>query len=399
MELTIRSIGHRGDGLAEREGRAYAVPKTLPGELVCLADGKAPEILTPSPDRVAPICPYFAACGGCALQHWNIERYRYWKRKLLVKALDARGIEPTVAELIDAHGAGRRRVSLHVRKINGQWQAGFMAARTHDLCPITHCPILVPALQEAPAIAAACGSLLGDCDVALTAADNGLDVSVKAERLKADPHLHRAPEIVTRFGLARLSVNGELAAEAQKPFVTMGKVQVPLPMRSFLQATTMGEQELARLVQEAVGRSKTIADLFCGVGPFTLRLAEKAKVTAVDSDKDAMASLDAALKTAQGLKPVKLETRDLFNAPLVPSELKGFDAVIFDPPRAGAEAQAKALARSTVKTVIAVSCDPTSFSRDATILAEGGYRFKAVTPVDQFLWSPHLETVAVFQRA
>jgi len=399
MELTIRSIGHRGDGLAEREGRAFAVPKTLPGEVVRLADGKAPEILTPSPDRVVPVCPYFAACGGCALQHWDRERYRYWKRKLLVKALDARGIEPTVAELLDAHGAGRRRVSLHVRRIDGRWQAGFMAARTHDLCPIGRCPIVVPALQEATAIAAACGELFGDCDVAVTAADNGLDVSVKAERLKADPHLHRAPEILHRFSLARLSVNGDLAAEAAKPLVTMGAVQVPLPMRSFLQATAMGEQELARLVLEGVGKAKHVADLFCGIGPFTLRLAEKARVLAVDSDRDAMASLDAALKGAQGLKPVKLETRDLFTTPLVPSELKGFDAVVFDPPRAGAESQARALARSTVKTVVAVSCDPTSFARDATILAEGGYRFKAVTPVDQFLWSPHLETVAVFQRA
>ena len=399
MELTIRSIGHRGDGLAEHEGKGYAVPKTLPGEVVRLVDGKAPEILTPSPDRVVPFCPYYAACGGCALQHWTPERYRYWKRKLLVKALDARGIEPTVADLRDAHGAGRRRVSLHVRKMNGQWQAGFMAARTHDLCPISQCPILVPALREAPAIAAACGALFGDCDVAVTAADNGLDVAVKAERLKADPPLHRAPEVLHRFSLARLSVNGELAAETHKPFVTMGTAEVPLPMRSFLQATAMGEQELARLVLEGVGRAKTVADLFCGVGPFALRLAEKARVTAVDSDKHAMASLAAAIKGAQGLKPVTLEVRDLFTTPLVPAELKLFDAVVFDPPRAGAEAQARALARSTVKTVVAVSCDPTSFARDATILAEGGYRFKTVTPVDQFLWSPHLETVAVFQRA
>ena len=178
----------------------------------------------------------------------------------------------------------------------------------------------------------------------------------------------------------------------------MGRARVALPPGAFLQATAAGEAELARLVVEHCGTAKTVADLFAGVGPFALRLAERARVTAADSDADAIAALTRAAQMTQGLKPIDAVTRDLFRRPFVPVELKPFDAVVFDPPRQGAQAQATELAASKVPIVVAVSCNPATFARDARILADGGYRLTRVTPVDQFLYSPHVEMVARFAR-
>ncbi len=315
----------------------------------------------------------------------------------MVTALKNRGIEAPVAELIDAHGEGRRRVSLHVRRKDGNVLAGFMAARSHDLLDIDHCPILVPALHGATDIARAIGERLGDCDVALTATDTGIDVAVKVERKLAAPVLHELAQ--ADLGLARLTVNGDPLAMRATPMVTMGRARVALPPVSFLQATAAGEEALADLVIAAAGKAKKIADLFCGVGPFTLRLAETGRIAAFDSDRQAIAALDRARRETSGLKPVTAMVRDLFREPLVANELKDFDAVVFDPPRAGAEAQARQLAKSKVPTVIAVSCDPASFARDAEILTLGGYALRSVTPVDQFKWSSHVEIVAMFQRS
>ncbi len=397
--IEISGMGRRGEGIAD--GGSMFVPYALPGETVrAEVDGARARIVaieTASPDRVAPFCKFFTRCGGCQLQHWREEPYRQWKRGLVVTALKNRGLDVPVAELIDAHGDGRRRVSLHVRRKDGRVLAGFMAARSHDLLDIDRCPILVPGLQGAMDIARAIGGRLGDCDVALTATGTGIDGSVKVDRELAARSLQGLAQ--ADFGLARLTVNGDVLAIRATPVVTMGRAKVALPPVSFLQATAAGEAALARLVIAAAGKARKIADLFCGAGPFALRLAETAQVTAFDSDRPAIAALDRARRETSGLKPVSATARDLFREPLVASELKDFDAVVLDPPRAGAEAQARQLAKSAVKTVVAVSCDPASFARDAEILVRGGYRLGAVTPVDQFKWSSHVETVAVFQRS
>jgi 23S rRNA (uracil1939-C5)-methyltransferase len=226
----------------------------------------------------------------------------------------------------------------------------------------------------------------------------GLDVSVRAERkILAREHGHLAG-FVSTLKLARLSFNGEVIATAAPPRLKLGKAEVALPPGGFLQATLLGEETLAQLVLDAVGKARHVADLFCGVGPFAFRLAERAKVDAFDNDRAAITAPDAAARTTPGLKPVTAETRDLFRAPLVPNEMKHIDAVVFDPPRAGAEAQARQLVRSGVKTVVAVSCDAGTFARDAAILVEGGYALKRVTAVDQFKWSSHVEIVAQFTR-
>jgi 23S rRNA (uracil1939-C5)-methyltransferase len=400
--LKIEAMGRRGEGIARHEGRTLFVPGTLPGEKV-KASGEGERLALAameraSPDRVAPFCKHYGRCGGCQLQHWREEPYRAWKASLLTEALAARGIKHEVTEIVDAHGAGRRRVSLHVRKRGSVVTAGYMEPRSHTLLDIDRCPILEPALEPSFDIARALGAKLGDCDVNIASTLTGLDVSVKAERKIVEQEHRHLAQFVTALKLARLSVNTEVIATAVPPRLKLGKAEVALPPGGFLQATALGEETLARLVVENIGKAKSVADLFCGIGPFALRLAERAKVEAYDSDRPAIAALNAAMKLTPGLKPLIAAARDLFREPLVPNEMKGFDAVVFDPPRAGAEAQAKQLARSKVKTVVAVSCDAGSFARDAEILVGGGYALKRVTAVDQFKWSSHVEVVALFTR-
>ena len=403
MTLRIDAMGRRGEGVAHHEARTVFVPGTLPGEEVT-ATGEGERlalagILQASPDRIAPFCKHYGRCGGCQLQHWREEPYRAWKATLIEEALAARGLgDVRVSEVIDAHGAGRRRVSLHVRRKGAEVTAGYMEPRSHTLLDIDRCPILEPVLAGAFDIGRALGAKLGDCDVAIAATIAGLDVSVRAERKFVAQEHGRLAGFVSTLGLARLSVNSEVIATASPPRLQLGKAEVALPPGGFLQATALGEETLARLVVENIGKAKMVADLFCGVGPFAFRLAERAKVEAYDSDRPAIAAINAAAKATPGLKPLVAAARDLFREPLVPNEMKLFDAVVFDPPRAGAEAQAKQLARSKVKTVVAVSCDAASFARDAEVLVGGGFALTRVTAVDQFKWSSHVETVALFTR-
>jgi 23S rRNA (uracil1939-C5)-methyltransferase len=267
---------------------------------------------------------------------------------------------------------------------------------------VVACPILARALDGAIAAAWAIAEELKPArkplDIQVTASDGGLDADVRGSGAIPAARAAKIAGIAEAHRLARLTRHGELVAQRAPPTLTMGRARVTLPPAAFLQATAAGENELARLVLAHAGESKNTADLFCGVGPFALRLAERARVRAVDIDAAAIAALKAAANATRGLKPIEAETRDLFRRPLVAAELKHHDAVIFDPPRQGAEAQARELARSTVPVVIAVSCDRMSFARDARILVDGGYRLDAVTPVDQFRYSFHVEIVARFAR-
>ena len=398
MLYKVERLGQKGDGLVQAGDLMLHVPKVLAGEDIDLSMGKLTRVVTPSPERIPAFCPHYDRCGGCKFQHWQLESYQNWKRNLLVEALAAKGLNTEVDAIIDAHGEGRRRVSLHVREVDGVWQAGFMEQKSHDLIAMDHCPVLVPALKHAMPLAAAFGLPLGACDVAITAADNGLDVTVKAERKAVPRRMEVLTEIMRKHGILRLSVNGEMFSAVATPVVRMGKADVPLPVTSFLQATKLGEDTLAALVASHIKSAKHVADLFCGVGPFALRLAEKAKVYAADNDRPAIACLHTSVKNTQGLKPLDAQVRELFREPLTPQELNVFDAVVLDPPRAGAEAQARTLAKSKVKRVVMVSCDVSAFARDAAILCNGGYSLKTVTPVDQFKWTAHLEMVGLFER-
>jgi 23S rRNA (uracil1939-C5)-methyltransferase len=225
-----------------------------------------------------------------------------------------------------------------------------------------------------------------------------LDVDVRGSGPLSTALITRLSRIAEQHRLARLTRHGELVLMRTPPIVSMGSAQVALPPGSFLQATVAGEEALAALVAEHCKRGKNIADLFCGVGPFALRLAAKSRISALDSDAGAVAALQKAATSTSGLKPVKAEARDLFRRPLMPQELRDYDTVVFDPPRQGAQAQVTQLAAGKVPTVVAVSCNVTTFARDAKILIDGGYKIDGVTPVDQFRHTPHVELVARFRR-
>jgi 23S rRNA (uracil1939-C5)-methyltransferase len=408
--LEIKRLGRRGDGIADTPAGPLYVPYVLPGETaeVDVWPGhpdrrRLVRVDVASPERVAPICPHFGTCGGCALQHWDTARYRDWKRGLVVEALAWAGIDTSVDEVIDAHGEGRRRAVFHARR--GQrdvLEVGFAALRAHQLVAIDRCPVLASSLDGAIAAAWAVAEVLEPTrkplDIQVTASEVGLDIDVRGSGPLSPARVTELAQVGERLKLARLTRHGELVAQRASPTLVIGRARVALPPGCFLQATAAGEAALAALVTESCGEPNQVADLFAGVGPFALRLAERMRVTAVDSDQVAIAALKRAAETTAGLKPVATEVRDLFRRPLISAELKRYDCVVFDAPRQGAEAQARALAASAVPLIIAVSCNPTTFARDARILIDGGYRLTRVTPVDQFRYSFHVELVGRFER-
>ena len=408
--LTIARLGHRGDGVADDPAGAIYVPGALPGETVEV------EAVAGNPDRrhllrvdvanaerIAPICPHFGVCGGCAVQHWDIGRYRAWKRELVVEAMRLAGLDAPVGDVIDAHGDGRRRAVFHARRSNRDvLEVGFAAARSHHVVAIDRCPVLAPGLDGAIvatwAIAEGLRGAAKPLDIQVTATDNGLDVDVRGSGPLTPMQTGNLAQIAGKHGLARLTRHGELVAQHSPPTLRMGRTIVPLPPATFLQATVAGEETLARLVLEGCTGAGTIADLFAGVGPFALRLAEQASVHAVDNDDAALTALKRAAANTTGLKPVTVERRDLFRQPLTAPELAEFDAVVFDPPRQGADQQARALAASDVPCIVAVSCNPGTFARDMHTLIAGGYRLGTVTPVDQFRYAAHVEIVARLEK-
>lgn len=402
--VTIRHLGARGDGIAED---GVLVPYTLPGERATIRrEDRRAELLglaEASADRVEPFCPYFMRCGGCRTQHLARPAELAWKRGLIAQALSQAGLDVAPDPAIDAHGAGRRRITLHVREIDGRAEAGLMAARSHALVPIDHCPITVPALHPAPEVARRLAVPLGHgrkpLDVAVTATDQGLDVDLRGHGPVSAGVGAALVRIAGELGLARLSLHGERLTEAEPVSVTDGQTRLYPAPGGFLQATAAGQAALADLTLAALGpRTKRVADLFAGCGPLTLAVARTAAVLAVEADAAALAGLDRSARAATGLRAITRERRDLFRRPLLPTELDAFDAVVFDPPRAGAEAQARQLAASRVPLVVGIACDAGTFARDAATLVAGGYRLERVTPVDQFRHSGHVEMVGVFRR-
>jgi 23S rRNA (uracil1939-C5)-methyltransferase len=407
--LTISRLGHRGDGVVDTPDGPLFVPYALPGEVVEVeAVPGHPDrrhllhLETASAHRIAPICPHFGRCGGCAVQHWEWQHYRDWKRELVITALAQAGVSVAVDDLIDAHGEGRRRAVFHARRGSRDiLSVGFAGLRSHEVVSIDRCPVLAPglagALEAAWAIAEALQSVGKPLDIQATASDAGLDVDIRGSGPLRPASLVDLARLAEAHKLARLTRHGELVAQRAAPTIRVGRATLVLPPGAFLQATQEGEAVLARLVAEHVGSARSIADLFSGVGPFALRLAEQARVSAFDSDEPASAALKRA-SAAPGLKPVAAEVRDLFRRPLTAKELGAFQVVVFDPPRQGAEKQARELAISKVPVIIAVSCNPATFARDAQLLVAGGYRLIRVTPVDQFRYSSHVELVVRFER-
>jgi 23S rRNA (uracil1939-C5)-methyltransferase len=408
--ILVNRLGQHGDGIADSaEGPIY-IPGTLPGEAVEV------DVVPGHPDRrrlvnvqqssalrIEPICRHFGICGGCAMQHLTEDSYRSWKRDLVVTTLRQAGIDVPVAPLMDAHGDGRRRVVFHARRGgHGVLQVGFSAARAHHIVPIDRCPILATGLDGALKAAWAIAELLDvarrPLDLQFTATDQGLDVDVRGSGPLTAPAIAALAGVAQRYNFARLTRHGELIAQMRTPSLRIGAAIVPLPPGAFLQATAQGEAVLSRLVVDCCTGADQIADLFAGVGTFALRLAAHARVFAFDDDESAIVALERAATGAAGLKPLHAERRNLFKVPLSAAELSGFDAVVFDPPRQGAQVQSREIAASRVPTVVAVSCSPGTFARDMRQLVDGGYRLLSVIPVDQFRYSTHVEIVAHLQK-
>jgi 23S rRNA (uracil1939-C5)-methyltransferase len=406
----VARVGHLGDGIADTPHGPLYIPYALPGETVeAQPDPRHPDrahliqVETPNPERIEPICPHFGICGGCALQHWRDDRYHAWKRDLVVTALAQVGLDAPVDALLDAHGAGRRRAVLHARRGTRDVLAvGFSARRAHRIVAIDRCPIFAPTMhgtiETAWLIAEALDPARKPLDIHVTAANEGLDIDVRGSGPLRPDQVAALARIAAERRLARIARHGELVAQPCAPTITMGRARVPLPPGAFLQPTEAGEAALAGLVLEHTRGARRIIDLFCGIGPFTLRLAEQARISAADSSEPAIAALVRATAATRELKPVDTQVRDLFRRPFVAGELASYDAVVFDPPRQGTPAQAREIAASEVPVVAAVSCNPATFARDARILVDGGYRLVRVTPVDQFRYSPHVEIVARLER-
>lgn len=416
--MLVETLGARGDGLASHGGERVYLPFTVPGDRVRARlgqggreglSGRVVAVLEPGPGRAEPVCRHFGDCGGCALQHLEAGFYTEWKTDLLRTALARRGLAASAMETLRPGRSGtRRRADFTALRRREGVVLGFNARMSHRVVDLAECPVLLPEIAAlVPALRELCGTLLavgGKADLVVAATDGGLDLLI----VDAGGLGLKRREALVRFAeerdLARVSHRHsrqdgpETVVERRPATMRFGTLAVAVPPGAFLQATAEGEAILTSVVIEGVGEAGAIADLFCGCGTFTFPLAGAgAAVHAVDGLDWQIRTVERAARGAV-LNKVTVETRDLAKRPIQPAQLAGYDAVVLDPPRAGAAAQAEALADSKVPVVVAVSCNPATFARDARILVDGGYHIERIVPVDQFLWSPHLEVASVFRR-
>jgi len=406
VRLSIVALGHEGDGVAETPAGKVFVPYALPGEIVeaevAGERGRLIELIEPSPERVAPPCRHFGVCGGCTVQHLAPEPYREWKRQLVVDAFAQRGIEADVDPLVPLAPHTRRRAVFTVLKEGNDVTLGFNRRESHDVLKIEECPLLVPAIEtRLPSLSALAGTLVERekrARMVVTATDTGLDVSLEGGRKLGRRDFETLGRGAEESAIARMTVGGNEVFASRLPELRAGKRVLYPAAGGFLQAAAPAETALADLVDAAIGKAGPVVDLFSGIGTFSLRLAARFPVLAVEGDAELLKALDRSMRFSTGIRTITTRRRDLFLNPMAPPELKPFKAVVFDPPRAGAKAQAEMLAKSVVPRLVAVSCNPATLARDARILIDGGYRLTRITPVDQFLWSGHVEVVAAFEK-
>lgn len=410
LEVEIERLGTQGDGIARRDGRVLYVPCTLPGERVrveCDDAGDRAALLSvadPSRLRSEPICGHFGTCGGCALQHLEQGACRDWKREQVAAAFVSEKFDARIDQTVHIPAGSRRRAVFALGRKGREVVFGYSRRHSHELVDIVECPVLRPAIERAIApLRALLGPLVREgsgCRATVIETDGGLDVAVSGAAAPRRPGpRQRLMQEAGVTGLARLTLDGEVFAQFAPPRLRLASdIWVVPPPGAFIQASREAEEAMLGLVQPHFGRARKIADLFCGIGTFTLALARHASVTGFDSDAAALAALDAAVRGATGLKPIRVERRNLMREPLSARELSGFDAVLFDPPRAGAMAQAEILSRTKVRRIAAVSCNPPSLARDVAILVSGGYRLDRVIPIDQFVFSARVEAVALLSR-
>ena len=406
IEVRIHALGHLGDGVARHDGEEVFVPFALPGEIVSgELDGnriEKPKILSPVSDRIKPACRHFKTCGGCTMQHARDEVLSDWKLDQVKTTLAQAGLKTDFRPVMTSPPHSRRRAVFSGRRSKSGAIIGFHQRGSNDLIDLLECPLVTPKIWAAteglrPLVLMG-ASRKAEVRVTVTDADTGVDVGVSEAKDLSPQQQSELGQIATRHGFSRITWNGEVVVQAHPPYQTFGRAQVVPPPGAFLQATRDGEQALLAAVTEAVGEAGQIADLFAGCGTFTLPLAERADVLAVEGEEPMIEALLQGWRAASGLHLVEAMARDLFRRPMLPDEFKGLDAVVIDPPRAGAQAQVTELARSPINRIAFVSCNPATFARDARILTNAGFTLDWVQVVDQFRWSAHVELVAQFTR-
>ena len=407
VQLVIQRLGAQGDGIADHEGQQVFVPLTLPGETVMAElDGdraRLVEIVNAAPDRAPPKCSHYGECGGCALQHLSDEAYASFKRDHLAMHLSYAGIKADIEPTIIAPPHSRRRAVFSAHRTGGDVAIGFHGRRSHRIVPITDCAVIRPALQallpglrEIAILAAPPRDAL---QLVATETLTGIDLAINGASPKLPADIRALlVQTANKLDLARLSINGDVAMERVPPILRMGGIDVVPPPGGFVQATAESETAMAKIVVESLIGAEKAVDLFCGAGTFTLPLAAHASVHAVEGEVSGLQALGRAIRKVKDIKPITTEKRDLFRQPLTQIDLSRFDAAVIDPPRAGAEAQTRELSLSGIRRIAMVSCNAQTFARDLRILLDAGFKLDRLVPIDQFLWSPHVEIVASLKR-
>lgn len=421
QDVRIARLGGDGDGLGVlTDGSKVFAPFTLPGELARLrpfakrGDAWAADVVSlvvPSAERAAAPCPHFGACGGCALQHWANDSYAAWKAGLLTQALRKAGLDAPVAPLVQSAPGARRRIDLAARRVGRQVVLGLHGPRADAVVDLQTCVVLHPALrdllQPLRAILARLGALSRSGSVIANLLDSGPDLLLRTDADLSAPDrtalaTFAAENGIPRIAWARGAGAPETACQVRTPSITLGGVRVIPPPGTFLQASADGEAAITRAViaglMDKLSARARVVELFAGCGTLSFPLSMRARVSAFEGDPAAAGALRAAANAAVLASRISVAVRDLARQPLQAKELADADAIVLDPPYAGAAAQMAAIAKAQPSRVVYVSCNPSALTRDLRGLALSGYRAVAATPIDQFLWSSRLESVTVLER-
>ncbi len=405
--VTIETLGHQGDGIGQmNKGRVF-VPLTLAGEVVEVSGTsnrrQLVRVIQAADTRIEPTCRHFGTCGGCQLQHFALEPYLEWKRQLVENALAGENIAVTVEPVIHIAGSRRRRAVFTASHSKNGIDLGFSEKASHNIVNLEECPVLVAEIStQIETIRNVVRAILpakGTCAIHVLASESGLDVHVEATGAPNETNRRAAIRAAIEGAVARLSFGDDILVENKRPQLRMGIARVYPPAGSFVQASAEAQSAMVEIVKSHLKPCKKVADLFCGIGTFALPLAESSVVFACENEASALESLNEAWRSTGGkLKAIDTQKRDLNIRPVMADELKKMQGVVFDPPRSGAQAQAQQLARSKVKRIAAVSCNPSSLARDLTILIKGGYKISRIIPIEQFSHTPHVEVVALLAR-
>ena len=405
-EYIVDRLGQLGDGIIDTPNGEIFAPFTLPGEHIegNVENGRvnSPKIIKPVSDRIKPACKHFKSCGGCSLQHASDTVISDWKIRKTQDALSQVNLHPEFRPIINSKAGSRRRATFAAKRTKKGALVGFHGRASDVIIKISECPISDPILLSGmPAFSQF--AILGSSRKAIlrisaTVSENGLDVKIDNGKKLSATEISKFAQICNQFKILRLMWNDDVIAQSNPPSQKMGLADVIPPSGAFLQATKSGEAALIKTVLEIIGPSKRVVDLFAGCGTFALPISSKATVHALEGDVNMIAALDSGWRAAGGLHDIKSETRDLFRRPLMPDEFKKIDAIVIDPPRAGAVSQVVEIAKANVGRIAFVSCNPATFARDASILCNNGYNLDWVQVIDQFLWNPHIELVAQFTK-